>query len=289
MELHEDDAKTTPRALLGRRLRRLRENAELSQRALAERVKYPHTYISRVERGEQLPSEALAQALDDHFHADGLLLELLDMAGEGLIASYSREFVLREKDAIRIQVFTSSIIPGLLQTAEYIRELYQADMAAELVNELDERVAARVKRQRILEGDAPPFYWAVMDEAALKRPTEHKEVMRAQMDHLLRMAEKQHVTLQVLPFDAGLYPMMGGSLTQLTLKDGRKTGLVESFASGFAVDSPKKAVELAQRFDVVLSKALPESASLALIRRYMKEYADEISKSSRRLGTHDVA
>lgn len=68
MELNnEDDGRATPRTVLGRRLRRLREAADLSQRALADKVGYPHTYLSRVERGEQLPSEALAEDLDTYF------------------------------------------------------------------------------------------------------------------------------------------------------------------------------------------------------------------------------
>jgi hypothetical protein len=69
--------------------------------------------------------------------------------------------------------------------------------------------------------------------------------------------------------------MLGGSLTLLTLKDGATVALVESFDSGEPVDSPKRVVELVQRFDVARSKALPESESLDLIRSYLKEYADE--------------
>lgn len=232
MELNnEDDGKATPRTLLGRRLRRLREQAGMSQRALAERVGYPHTYISRVERSEQLPSEALAQVLDDHFQTDGLFVELLDMAQDALIANYSREFVGKEGDAIRIQVFTSSLIPGLLQTEEYTRDAYRLDLASGAMDELDARVTVRVNRQRILEREVPPFYWAIMDESALKRSTANKEITRGQLEHMLRMAEKPHVTIQVLPFSQALHPMMGGSLTLLTLKDGSTEALVESFAS----------------------------------------------------------
>jgi len=276
MELHEDDGKTTPRTLLGRRLRHLRERAGMSQRALAEQVGYPHTYISRVERGEQLPSEALAQAFDGQFEADGLFTELLHMAQDSLVANYSREFVSKEGDAIRIQVFTSSVIPGLLQTAEYTRDLFRAGLAGDATNELEARVAVRTNRQGIFEREDPPLYWAIMDEAALRRSTANREVMRGQLEHILQKAESSRVTVQVLPFSQAIHPMMGGSLTLLTLKNGATVALVESFASGEAVDSPKRVVELVQRFDVARSKALPEIESLDLIRTYLKEYADEI-------------
>lgn len=275
MELHDEDDKATPRTMLGRRLRRLREQAGMSQRALAEKVGYPHTYISRVERGEQLPSEALAQAFDEHFNSDGLFLELLDMAQDSLIANYSREFVAQESDAIRIQVFTSSVIPGLLNTEEYARELFREDLAGDAMNELDARVSARINRQRIFENQNAPLYWAIMDEAALKRPTASKETMRRQLEHMLQMAKNPSITIQVLPFKQAVHPLMGGSLTLLTLKGGATVALVESFASGEAVDSAKGVVELVQRFDVARSKALPENESLDLIRSYLKEYADE--------------
>ncbi|MFD8327583.1 helix-turn-helix domain-containing protein [Streptomyces lydicus] len=276
MELNnEDDGRATPRTVLGRRLRRLREAADLSQRALADKVGYPHTYLSRVERGEQLPSQALAQVLDDQFDAQGLFVELLTMAQDTLIANYSREFVSKEGDSIRIQVFTSSVVPGLLQTEEYTRELFRFGLPNEPSNEREARVATRMSRQRIFDQAAPPYYWAIMDEAALKRPMGSKGAMREQLERLLQAAESPRITLQILPFEQGLYAMMGGSLTLLTLKDGATVALVESFDSGDSVDSPQRVVELVQRFDTVRSHALPEHESLDLIRSYLKGQADE--------------
>ncbi|GHF43838.1 helix-turn-helix domain-containing protein [Streptomyces morookaense] len=275
MELQENEDRSTPRTMLGRRLRRLRESAGLSLRALAERIGYPHTYIGRVERGEQLPSVALAEALDVHFDADELFVELLAMAQDTLIADYSREVVAQERKALRIQVFTSSLIPGLLQTEDYARELFLAGMPGKTPDQISAHVTARMNRQCLFEADDPPYYWAIIDEAALKRPTVNKKFMTAQLDRLLRAADSSLITVQILPFRQALHPMLGGSLTLLTLKDGGTVALVESFDSGEAVDAPKKLVELVQRFDVARSMALPEPESLDLIRDYLEEYTDE--------------
>ncbi|WP_435173723.1 helix-turn-helix domain-containing protein [Actinacidiphila sp. bgisy145] len=274
MELHDEDTAATPRAMLGRRLRRLREASGLSQRALANVVGYPHTYISRVERGEQLPSEALAEAFDTYFRSDGLITELLAMAQDSLIADYSRKIVAKEGDAIRIQVFTSSIVPGLLQTEEYVRESFKVGLSGETLPELDARVEVRKNRAGVLGKPEPPLYWAIMDEAALNRGSASSEVMARQLEHLLAMAERPNITVQVLPFSRGFHPMMGGSLTLLTLRDGSTVALVESFASGSGVESPSRVVGLVQRFDVVRSQALPVSESLDVIRRYLKGYAE---------------
>ncbi|MQY13877.1 hypothetical protein SRB5_40330 [Streptomyces sp. RB5] len=212
---------------------------------------------------------------DTHFNSDDLFQELLDLAHDNMIAEYSRSFVEQEKDAVRIQVFTSSSIPGLLQIEEYTRECFRLDPTAEATNELDARVTARMSRQRLFNGDSPPHYWAIIDETALKRPTASRDTMRAQLDHLLKMAEKPHISIQVLPFSQALHPMLGGSLTLLTLRNGSTVALVESFASGEPVESPQKVLELVERFDIGRSKALPASESLKLIRSYLKGYADE--------------
>ncbi|MEI5136783.1 helix-turn-helix transcriptional regulator [Streptomyces libani] len=276
MELNnEDDDRATPRTVLGRRLRRMRETANLSQRALADKVGYPHTYISRVERGEQLPSEALTEDLDTHFATDGLLAELLSMALDASIPDYGRAVVEREGKAARIQVFGSSLIPGLLQTEDYAHALFRESLPGESEERTNERVATRMRRQRVFKRRQAPYYWAIMDEAALKRPIGGSACMMAQLRQVLTAVEPSQVAVQVLPFSQGEHPMLGGSLSLLTFRNGSTTGYVESFFSGELLESPDKVLALTHMFDVARSKALPQHESLALIRDYLRRYEDE--------------
>lgn len=276
MELNREDAKLTPRVRLGRRLRRLRERRGLSLRQLSERVGgYSHSYLGRVELGEQLPSEALVNTLDEFFDVDGVLAELLELAHDTMIPDYSRKAVSKEPEALRIQVFNSSIVPGLLQTPEYARALFRRSLPTESDEQVDERVAFRMKRQRILGRDEPPCYWGIMDEAALKRPFRDAACMAEQIRHLARIAERPHVTVQVLPFSKGAHVMLGGSLTLHSLPDGTTIAVVESFDSGEPVESPRRVLELTQKFDFARSLALTSEESMDLIRTYLKEYADE--------------
>ncbi|WP_329127874.1 helix-turn-helix transcriptional regulator [Streptomyces caniferus] len=276
MELNnEDDGRATPRTVLGRRLRRLRESAGLSQRALADKVGYPHTYLSRVERGEQLPSEALAEDLDTHFATDGLFVELLSMAQDASIPDYGRVVVDGESKAARIQVFGSSLIPGLLQTEGYAHALFRESLPGESEERINERVATRMRRKRVFEKEQAPYYWAIMDEAALRRPVGSLPTMRAQLRHVIAAVEAPRISVQVLPFAQGAHPMLGGSLSLHTLPNGVTHAYVESFASGEAVESPERVLELTQRFDVARSKSLPERETLDLIRRYLREYENE--------------
>lgn len=200
MELNSESGKVTPRVRLGKRLRRLRERKGLSLRQLSEQVGgYSHSYLGRVELGEQLPSEALVDSLDEFFDTDGVLGELLEMAHESVISDYSRTFVSKESLAERIQVFTSSHIPGLLQTEDYARELFRKTLPGESEGKLSERVAVRIRRQRIFEREVALPYWAIMDEAALKRPLRDSQCMVDQLGHIARFAMRPRIEIQVIP------------------------------------------------------------------------------------------
>ncbi|MFJ2672389.1 Scr1 family TA system antitoxin-like transcriptional regulator [Streptomyces sp. NPDC087525] len=276
MELNNESDKLTPRLRLGRRVRRLRERKGLSIRQLSEQVGgYSHSYLGRVELGDQLPSEALVRLLDEFFDTDGMLAELLELAHDSLIPDYSRTFLSKEPLAERIQVFTSSHIPGLLQTEEYARELFRRALISESEAGLNERVAVRMRRQRIFERAEPLPYWAIIDEAALKRPMLVPGCMAEQLRHLVQMSARPRIAIQVLPFTKGMHPMPGGSLTLMTLTEGETIAQVESFDSGEGVHSTRKIVELTECFDLARSMALTDDESLDLIRRYLKEYEDE--------------
>lgn len=273
MELHHEEERTTPRTLLGRRLRRLREAEGLSLRELARRLGFPFGYISRVERGEQLPSDALAETLDSHYSREDLsFAELLEMARDSAVPHYGKVFLASERKARRIQVFDSSIIPGLLQTPEYARALIRDTLQGCPDSEVTAQVELRLSRRKVFEAEEKPYFWGIVDEAALRRAVGGASVMAGQLDHLLETVTSPRINFQVLPFDQGEHPMLGGSLWLLTLRSGATLGYVESFASGDAVESPERVVQLTQRFDTARAKALPEAESIELIRRYLEEY-----------------
>ncbi|GAB7074810.1 helix-turn-helix domain-containing protein [Streptomyces sp. S5] len=278
MELEPDeDAKpATPAGLLARRVARLRKRSGLSVRLLAEKVGYPYSYVGRVERGEQLPSEALAAALDEFFDTDSILGEMLVVAVEAEVPVYGRKVLEQERHAARIQTFNSSVVPGLLQTEAYTTALFTESMPGKDAENVALQVTARAHRQVVLASDQPPLYWAIIDESALRRPVGGSAVMAGQIRHIVNMIENNSsVCVQVLPFARGVHPLQGGSLTLLTLRDGLTFAYVESFASGRVVDSPADVLELATRYDIARSKALDSGESLAMFIKYLKEYEND--------------
>ncbi|GAA3885491.1 helix-turn-helix domain-containing protein [Streptomyces sedi] len=253
------------------RIRTLREGRAMSLRQLSEAVTgYSASYLSRVETGKKAPSPALVTALDEYFGEGGALEELQAMSSEMTVARSSRSVVKQERRARRIRVLTSSLIPGLLQTEGYARELISTGLPGTSAAELEQWVASRVARQRIFGGDDPPFYRALIDESALCRGARAPGVMRGQLEHLLAAGERPRVAVQIIPFSAGIHAVMGGSITMLELADGSAVLLTESFDSGRIVDSPNDRARQGQRFDNALMLALNEAQSKTLITDYLK-------------------
>ncbi|ARZ67366.1 putative DNA-binding protein [Streptomyces albireticuli] len=210
MTEREQDERLTLRQVIGLMIQHLRKRAGLSLRDLAEEARYGHSYINRVELGTQLPSDALMAALDQRFEMGGTLIQLLDTAREGSVQEYGRKAASREAQAERIQVFTSSTIPALLQVEEYASSLLRTARPKAPKNHFDEAVANRMARQRVFNREERPPYWAVMDESTLRRPVGGRAAMMRQLAHILKVAEDSDVTIQVLPFERGEYWMLGG-------------------------------------------------------------------------------
>ncbi|MDX3295110.1 helix-turn-helix transcriptional regulator [Streptomyces scabiei] len=277
LEPDEDVMPATPAGMLATRATRARAKTGLSLRALAEKLGYPHTYLSRVERGEQLPSPALAEALDDYYGTDGLFADLLVVAAAAEVPVYGRKVLEEEKRAARIQTFNSSVVPGLLQTEPYTTALFTESMPGKDAEKVALQVGMRSHRRAVLDSAAPPLYWAIMDEAALRRPVGGPAIMAEQIRHILDIIESNSaVRVQVLPFSRGVHPLLGGSLSLLTLRDGVTFAYVESFASGASVDTPADVLELTTLLDIARSKALDSGESVTRFRKYLKEYEDDI-------------
>ncbi|UCM90488.1 helix-turn-helix domain-containing protein [Streptomyces marincola] len=272
MELNPDDDRLTYRVVLGRQVARHRKNAKLSIRELAAELRFPYGYIGRVERGEQLPSENLAKAMDTFFGVPALFADLLKAADDAAIPDYGRMLLRKEKKALRIQEMTSTVVPGLLQTEEYARELFRVGHLWDSEEQLDQWTAIRMRRQELFRREVPPQYWALLDEAVLARPVGGPRCMRGQLDHLLGMLENPNVVMQVLPFAAGAGSLTGGSATLLNLDDGTLIGHVEGMMVGEPVLSANRLIKLTRKFDMARCQALSIDESVHVMRRYREEY-----------------
>ncbi|WP_413799466.1 Scr1 family TA system antitoxin-like transcriptional regulator [Streptomyces iranensis] len=166
MTEREDDERLTLPQVLGNELKRQRERRGWSLRDLKEQTTFDHAYLGRVERGEQLPFEKMTQSLDELFKTGSTLLEILEVAKAGSIQGYAQKAAAQEAKAERIQVFTSSTIPALLQTEDYATAFIRTERPKAPTSDIAGTVADRMARKRVFSRDEPPPYWAILDQGS---------------------------------------------------------------------------------------------------------------------------
>src|SRR5690606_15524211 len=156
-----------------------------------------------------------------------------------LLPSWFQAYVGLEEAASRIRTYEVQFVPGLLQTKEYARAVIMAGARPE---EIARRVQMRLERQLILERENPPMLWAVIDEAALRRPIGGADVMRGQLRHLIEMMERPNITIQIVPFSSGGHAAEGGAFSILRFADPELPDIVyvEQLASALYLDKPEE-------------------------------------------------
>ncbi|CAL9491778.1 hypothetical protein SUDANB54_03235 [Streptomyces sp. enrichment culture] len=245
-------------ALFGARVRRLRTAAGLTQAELGALTHVVSTRITQIERASGAkPTLELARALDAALGADDLLVELWPYVYREAFPDWSRKFMEYSERAVAVRQYAAHVVPGLLQTEDYARAVLKVGRTLSSEAQLEERVALRMGRQERLGAPDRPELWVVLDEAVLRRPVGGLPVMRDQLTRLLASATEPHITVQVLPFDQGEREVMGGSLTVLTMPDGREVAYTEGAHYGQLVEEPDEVASLALTYDRLRAAALP--------------------------------
>jgi hypothetical protein len=134
---------------------------------------------------------------------------------DDVLPDWFETYIGLEQATSLIRTYELQFVPGLFQTEEYVRAVTLLGHRSAPPEEIDRRVSLRLKRQEIVNRPGGPKIWAVIDESALSRALGGLDVMRAQLEHLIEMAEMPHVTLQVMPFDRGGHSAAGGSFSIL--------------------------------------------------------------------------
>jgi hypothetical protein len=176
------------------------------------------------------------------------------------------EYVVLESEATAVNIFEIDLIPGLFQTPAYSwwsMRAYAPDAADEVINK---RAELRQARQRRME-DGPLSVWAIIDEAALHRVVGGGEVHEEQLNHLSKVVELPHVTLQVLPFGKGQHMAMGTAFRLLKFLDFPSVVYIENLTGGLYLDEAAEVERYSLVLDHLRATALDPQESVALIRR----------------------
>jgi hypothetical protein len=223
---------TVRRMLVGAQLRRLRTEAGISPEQAGEAIRASEWKIYRLENGQVGFKERdfvdllrLYGVTDPDEVANAVTLALQANApgwwhhyGD-LLPQWFRAYVDLESAATLIRTYEGQLVPGLLQTEDYLRAMIGGARPDTSPEETQRRVALRLTRQTLLTRADAPRLWAVVDEAALRRPVGGAEVMRAQLERLIDAAKLPNVTLQILPLAVGAHPAMVGAFSILRFAD----------------------------------------------------------------------
>ncbi|MEU4979405.1 helix-turn-helix transcriptional regulator [Streptomyces sp. NPDC021969] len=256
----------------GTELKRRREDAGITQVELGARVFVSGGYIGQFEQAIRKPQLDVAQRIDEALQTDGIFERLCrKLIDDPRYADYFAGVVELERLASTVCDFEPTVIPGLLQTPGYARALTLATHPFAAEEFVDDRVAARMERSRILGDAARPVYWAVVHETVLHVPVGGPEVAAAALEHMSVLAAERKVLLQVLPFSAGA-PANSGSLRLMEFEDAPPTAYTETSFSGSLLDDPAVVHRARRAYDLIRGAALSPEASLALVRSAAEEF-----------------
>ncbi|MEW5625287.1 helix-turn-helix transcriptional regulator [Streptomyces hydrogenans] len=261
------DPSASPLDYYGAELRRLREGAGLNQAQLGAIVFCTASLVGQIETAKKVPTREFSERIDAALMTGGFFTRLVGLVLRSQLPSWFQEYAEMEAKAAYISTYQCQLVYGLLQTPDYARAVLSIDYT----DRLDEMLAGRMERQRILQRAHPPVLWVVLDEAVLHREVGGQEVMRAQLAHLLSFASKPWVQLQVLPFKVGEHAGVVGTFTLLRFEKDPDLFYSETYDSGHMTASSQVIRERSVGYSRLQAAALSVEESAELIARVMEE------------------
>jgi transcriptional regulator with XRE-family HTH domain len=267
----ELDPGASPLAFFGSELRRARAAIGLSQEQLGQRIGYSAALVGKVETGERAPSRDFAKRCDQALPgAEGLFARLhaLTQRWDGGYPSWFAEWVEAERRAESLCCWQPLLVPGLAQTADYARALFEAWRRDR--DEIDQLISKRMDRQSILDRPDSPSLWVIVDEGVLRRRIGSTKIMYDQLTHLAHLADRPKVTVQVIPAEVGAHVGLAGAFAIASV-DGASTVYLEGPDQGHTTQTPSVVAMVTAHFDTLRAEALPRVTSRDLIKRVAEE------------------
>ncbi|GAA0358419.1 helix-turn-helix transcriptional regulator [Streptomyces blastmyceticus] len=282
---------TLRRRRLGEALRKFRNQAGMSLDQVAEIMGWDRTKLSKIENAKAhiRPAEASkilgiygVDAPDVLMAIEGLVRD----AGKrgwwqtygDVVASGYKDYLSLESDAESTRICSPNLIPGLFQTGAYAREIIATGSYWRPADEVNALAEVRKARQAVLttsrQGERPPLnFWAVIHEAVLhQRFASQPTLMRAQLRHLLDMAELPNITIQILPMAMAPNPAMMGLFEIVRFPSPWPTVvLTENVVGGQFVEGTDDVAVFEASFDRTVAAALPVDQSREIIKKTMEK------------------
>ncbi|MCW7946354.1 DNA-binding protein [Streptomyces hygroscopicus] len=255
----------------GGQIKLWREGAGVSRQALADEAGYDYEYVKSMECGRRRPTLRLLQVADQLCGALGKLVAAHEYLKPEPFPERTQQYVLVEAEAITVQWYEPLLIPGLLQTPAYARALINSNCPPLDEETVEERVAARLKRQEKLTSRPPTYFSFVIHEAALRSLVGSQDIMRRQCDHLLEVGRQRHLSVQVLPFASAPTAALSGPIVLVETADHERYAFVDGQSTAALYSDGDKLSTLTQRYGMIRMQALSVEESARFTRKVAEE------------------
>ncbi|MFI1867605.1 helix-turn-helix domain-containing protein [Streptomyces jumonjinensis] len=262
---------------LRQQVKLLRTKCGMSQKALGEAVNNSEDLISSIERGVRATQPDFLERVDDALDAGGILKVAMDDVEKALAQArkrhpdWFRAFADAEATAVALHDYSVQVVPGLLQTEEYARGLFNSRQPLLSEEIIEKRVADRMARQEILEHWPARTFTFLLEEAVLQRPIGGDQALKGQLRRLLEVGKKRNVVLQVVPNSCGAHPGLDGAFTLLTPKGRRQVAYLETQGYPKLITEQDDVRTFSERYGIMRSRALRSDQSLSLIEKLLGE------------------
>jgi transcriptional regulator with XRE-family HTH domain len=252
---------------------------------VAEELLCSPSKVSRMETGQRGATRRDIRDLCELYGVTDALERdhLTTLAREGKQQGWWQSFSLPyttyvglEQEAASLNIFHSSVVPGLVQTGDYTRALHENAVPKLEDSAIEERVEERRTRQKILTGNNPPQLDIIIDEAVLHRPIGGPVVMREQLSRLIKEVERPNLTVQVLPYGVGAHPALESNFTILEFAGQAPTVIyVEGLAGPIYLERQQDVERYVHVLELLRSMALGPQDSAKLVAKVRDAYTDE--------------
>ncbi|MFD9052631.1 helix-turn-helix domain-containing protein [Streptomyces zaomyceticus] len=251
----------------GEVVKAFRRRAGLTQEQFAPPVGYSVPMIASIEQGRRLPSKEFVDRAEEVLDAFGVIRaaakHLTRKAG---LAKWFEGWAELEPLAVTLYTFENRLVPGLLQTPSYARTLFEEQIPAMSDDKIASNLVTRVERASILTERPETIYSFIIEEHALRRQVAAREVMHAQLDHIIELSKRRNIDVQIMPQSRGYHAGLGGPLCLLETEENAWYAYSEGQGTGQLISDPKVVSILQQRYARMRTQALSVEATVGLMR-----------------------
>ncbi|EPH46429.1 hypothetical protein STRAU_0401 [Streptomyces aurantiacus JA 4570] len=252
----------------GAALKSFRKRAGYTQESLAPEIGYSAHFIASIEQGRRFPPPRFVDQSEATLDAFGTLrLVVHQLSRQRGLASWFKRWAQLEQEAITLYTYECRMVPGLLQTPAYAHALFAGQLPPLRDEQVEAQLAARLERQTLLTERPNTAYSFILEEHLFHRRIGGSAVALELIDHILGLAERRNIEIQVMPLVSESHAGLAGPMRLLETPDNKWFAYCEGQRYGQLISDPKEISVLQTRYARMRSQALSLKDSVSLLQR----------------------